>query len=638
MTLVEDRDGGAAAVHEPSATSVEGGDAPGGPAPTWYWPTLLALAAVATLGYAWDLGRSPLDPYYAATVRSMSLTWHNFFYGAFDPAGTITADKLPGAFWPQALLVRAFGMHNWALVLPQVVEGALTVVVLAAAVRRLAGWRAGVLAAAVLAVSPAAVALDRGNTPDTLMTLLLVLGAAAASKAVTTPGWGPVVWAGVWVGLAFEAKMAEAWLVVPALALPVLVAGPGSVGRRVARLAVAGGVLAVVSLSWMTVVSLTPAHDRPYVDGSSSNSVFQQVFVYNATQRVGSGSATAVQQGSSAATNPARWNRLLTGSDGLATGWLLPAALVIGVGGLVATRRRPRDDLTRALLLLWATWLVIYTVAFSAGTAIITYYTGAMVPAIAALCGFGVARAWDTRGQRRTQLVLVGLVVLTVAYGIWLLPGSGTGLPHWLAVTLAAVAGAGALLAGLLLLVSGRTRAGARSGLVGAAVVVAACAALLIPTVASTTVATHDLGPFDYPFQPAFDTYATHYLTELPTLIGPVVAKLQSVRGDGYLLATGTSVLAAPFIAVTGDEIYPIGGATGQSPQPSLAELRQLVASGKIHLVLAGPSNDPRIEWIKRHCSTVPIGLSGTSLTGAAGNALQSALSAYYCTPASAAG
>ena len=101
----------------------------------------MAIAALAGLLYAWAMGQDTLEYYYAAADRSMSVSWHNFIFGAFDPAGTITVDKLPGALWFQALSVRAFGLHTWAIILPQVIEGILTVLVLYRAVTRLAGRR-----------------------------------------------------------------------------------------------------------------------------------------------------------------------------------------------------------------------------------------------------------------------------------------------------------------------------------------------------------------------------------------------------------------------------------------------------------------------------------------------------------------
>jgi hypothetical protein len=160
---------------------------------------LMAIAALAGLMYAWATGQHTLEYYYAAADRSMSASWHNFIFGGFDPAGTITVDKLPGALWLQALSVRAFGLHTWAIILPQVIEGILAVLVLYRAVRRLAGPAAGLVAALVLAVSPATVALDRENISDSLLILLLVLAADAVSGAIagldagdagqdTTPG------------------------------------------------------------------------------------------------------------------------------------------------------------------------------------------------------------------------------------------------------------------------------------------------------------------------------------------------------------------------------------------------------------------------------------------------------------------
>ena len=147
----------------------------------------MAIAALAGLSYAWAIGQDTLEDHYAAADRSMSMSWHNFIFGAFDPAGTSTVDKLPGALWIQALSVRAFGLHTWAIILPQAIEGILTVLVLYRAVTRLAGPAAGLIAALVLAVSPATVALDRENISDSLLILLLVLAADAVRGL--SPGW-----------------------------------------------------------------------------------------------------------------------------------------------------------------------------------------------------------------------------------------------------------------------------------------------------------------------------------------------------------------------------------------------------------------------------------------------------------------
>ena len=238
--------------------------------PGWARPALLAIAAVAAVAYGWGMAGASVEPFYGAAARSMSESWHDFIFGAFDPAGTVTVDKLPGALWLQALSLRVFGFRIWALVLPQVVEGVLTILVLYRAVRRLAGPAAGLTAAVVLAVTPITVLLSRGNVSDSLLILLLVLAADATSAALLTGSLGQLLLAGAWVGLAFQAKMIQAWLALPALAAAYLLAAPAARLRtRCAHVALAGLVAAVVSLSWMTAVSLVPSQDRPYVDGSA---------------------------------------------------------------------------------------------------------------------------------------------------------------------------------------------------------------------------------------------------------------------------------------------------------------------------------------------------------------------------------
>ncbi len=154
--------------------------------PRWARPVLLAIAAIAAVTYAWGMNGAALEAFYGAAARSMSMSWHNFFFGAFDPMGTVSVDKLPGALWPQALSLRVFGFHTWAIVLPQVIEGVLTILVLYRAVRRLAGPAAGIVAAVVVATSPVTVALNRGNVADSLLILLLVLAADAATAAVVS--------------------------------------------------------------------------------------------------------------------------------------------------------------------------------------------------------------------------------------------------------------------------------------------------------------------------------------------------------------------------------------------------------------------------------------------------------------------
>src|ERR1700685_1123038 len=324
--------------------------------PAWARPALLAVAALAAVAYGWGMAGASVEPFYGAAARSMSQSWHDFIFGGVDPAGAVTVDKLPGALWMQALSLRVFGFHIWALVLPQVIEGVLTILVLYRAVRRRAGPAAALTAAAVLAVTPIAVLLSRGNVSDSLLILLLVLAADATSAALLTGSLRQLLLAGVWVGLAFQAKMIQAWLALPALTAAYLLAAPAAKLRiRWAHVALAGLVTAVVSLSWMTAVSLVPSQDRPYVDGSANDSVYTQVFDYNGLGRLTGNWAriagppsplvvAAVENGQSLTAETfgikASWHRLLSGPFAADSGWLLPA----GGGatpGVVLSQRRP---------------------------------------------------------------------------------------------------------------------------------------------------------------------------------------------------------------------------------------------------------------------------------------------------------
>ncbi|MGP0110799.1 MAG: ArnT family glycosyltransferase [Acidimicrobiales bacterium] len=508
-----------------------------------------------------------LEGYYAAAVRSMSMSWHNFFLGAFDPVATVTLDKLPGAFWVQALSVRAFGVHTWAIVLPQVVEGVLPVLVLYRIVRRLCGPAAGLLAAIVLALSPATVALDRGNISDTLMVLFLLLAADSVVVAVTAGRWSSTLLAGFWVGLAFQAKMIEEWIVLPALGLVYLVAAAGTWWRRLVRIAALGAVAALVSLSWMTVVTLTPASSRPYVDGSQDNSLFQQVCVYNGVGRLDQASPNQLLTRSIGIdippSPPPAWDRLLTGAFGRDIGWLMPAALIALVAGLVGTRRNPRSDPTRAGLVLWGAWLLALTATFSFSSSIISYYTAALSPPIAGLIASGSVLAWRWRHSMWVRATVAATVVVSVTYAAWLLAETGTGVSGWLAPGVLAVGAVACV--GLVL---SWWNAGPRLFLwVGPAAALAAL--LVVPTVASASIAWNRLGPFDTPFQPVAVTEGVRAFFGVTSTTADLLPGLERARrGAPYLMATETSALAAPLIFVSGQEVLPIGATPAPSPSP----------------------------------------------------------------------
>ncbi len=584
--------------------------------PAWARPALLAIAVVAAVAYAWGMAGASVEPFYGAAARSMSESWHDFIFGAFDPAGTVTVDKLPGALWVQALSLRIFGFHIWALVLPQVVEGAATILVLYRAVRRLAGPAAGLTAAAVLAVSPVTVLLGRGNVSDSLLILLLVLAADATSAALVSGSLRQLLLAGVWVGLAFQAKMIQAWLVLPALAAAYLLAGPAARLRtRCAHVALAGLVTAVVSLSWMTAVSLVPAHDRPYVDGSRGDSVYTQVFDYNGLGRLTGHWDTlagppsplvvaAVESGRVLNAETfgikASWHRLLGGPFAADSGWLLPAAAVAALGVFISRRRQGQRDPLRAAVVLWGGWWLVLAVFFSAGTYLNSYYVAALIPAVAALCGTGLAACGPRPWTARVRLIVAAAVLGCAGYGAYLVSGTASGP---VVLTVVALIVAAAAVAQLLLPASGR-------GGHLTAVAFAGAAVLLLPAAASVSSVIRGLGPFDTPFEPARTAHNNQILADDAPKLAQAIQRIELHTPPGAaLFGADTSGAAQDYILYSGREVLPIGGFLGNVPAPTLATLQADIRRGYVRgfvLPISPTGPDPRVRWIESHCLEQP--------------------------------
>ena len=587
--------------------------------PPWARPTLLCIAALAGLAYGWGMNGAYLEPFYGGAARSMSMSWHDFIFGAADPWGTVSVDKLPGALWIQALSLRIFGFHVWALVLPQVVEGVLTVLVLYRAVRRVGGAGAGIVAALVLAVSPIVVLLDRGNISDTVLILLLVLAADATMRAVQSGRLHSLIWAGVLVGFAFQAKMLQAWLVLPGLFLAYLVAAPAvSLLRRIGHVALATLAVVVVSLSYMSAVSLVPQSSRPYVDGSCNDSLFTQVFSYNGFGRLGAafGSTagcnrpsayllTAVrysnQHGFGTFCIAASWDRLLQGPFGHDDAWLLLPALVAAVWLLVRQRRQPRTDSLRAAVILWSAWLVVTFGFFSGIQYLNSYYTAALIPPVAALCGMGAAAAWHRRRSRAVRGALAALATGTVAISVALVPGY-VGLRTWIVASTALV---GLLAVGILI---SSLRAGHDSAWAVSVGTASAAAAMFLGSAwASAAVVSASLGPFDSPYAPVavnhFSQEAAYAFPAEARLLQRFFAHVPPNQAADVFETSGT---AGYSIMATGREFLPVGGFTGRVPAPPLGEFERFVAEGRIRRVTVTTdplTKTPDLRWVVSHCT-----------------------------------
>ena len=237
--------------------------------------------------YLWGLGASGwANTFYSAAAQAGSQSWKAFFFGSSDAANSITVDKTPASLWVMAASVRLFGLNAWSILVPQALMGVATVGLLHATVRRCHGHAAGLIAGAVMALTPVAVLMFRFNNPDALLVLALVAGAYAVVRAVETASTGWLALAGALVGFGFLSKMLQALLVVPAFALAYLVAAPAPLRRRIVSLLAAGGALLLSAGWWIAVVELVPASMRPYIGGSQNNSILELVLGYNGLGRL----------------------------------------------------------------------------------------------------------------------------------------------------------------------------------------------------------------------------------------------------------------------------------------------------------------------------------------------------------------
>jgi 4-amino-4-deoxy-L-arabinose transferase-like glycosyltransferase len=353
-------------------------------------PLALITAAGATLRL-WSFDRVGANPFYDAAVRSMSLSWHNLFFGALEPGGQVSVDKVPADLWLQVLSVRLFGFSGVAVRLPEALASIVAIPLLYDLVRRGFGRTAGLAAAAALAILPAAILTAHSDTMDSLMMLLDVAAAWLIVVGAQRRRVWPVVAAGAVMGLAFDVKLFEALIVGPALVLLVALTVTGSARRRLLAAGAGFVALLIVGLGWIAVASLTPLGQRPWPFGSADGSIWNMVFAYNGVDRLsGSASAAALKL------DPPGVLRFFSsgGHDYLATvGTMLLAAIVLGGVALavaVRGRRYPAGSLAAACAVFFGTWLVTGIALLSHMQRMQPRYLEAVTPAIAAVVGIGI--------------------------------------------------------------------------------------------------------------------------------------------------------------------------------------------------------------------------------------------------------
>ncbi|QRY51059.1 glycosyltransferase family 39 protein [Mycolicibacterium septicum] len=607
----------------------------------WVRPSYWVLLAGTAVLYLWGLGSSGwANSYYAAAAQAGTQSWKAWLFGSLDAGNAITVDKPPAAMWAMGLSGRLFGFNEFTMLLPQALMGVGAVALLYATVRRTSGPAAALIAGVALALTPVAASMFRYNNPDALLVLLLVLAAYFMVRAVgpvsarASAGW--VALAGCALGFAFLTKMLQAFLVVPGLALMFLVAAPAvSVWKRLGTLLIGAATMIASSGWYIALVALWPADSRPYIAGSTDNSLLQLAFGYNGLQRIMGQEGPGPGHGPGGPGHgPGGGANLMFGGDpgigrmfGLSMGteasWLLPAALIGLVAVLWLTRRTARTAGLRAGLLMWGGWMLVTALVFSFMDGIIhPYYTVALAPAVAALVGISFAELWRVRERLASRLVLA---VMLAGSGVWafvLLNRTPDWLPalRWIVLI-------GSVVTAVVLVVVAQ-RPGKLTAVVALAAMIFGLGATAAYTV-ETVAAGHSGGPiatsgpkrdngFGGPGGPGGPPPGFGRADD------PALAELIAGADGRWAAASVGSMMVSDLELKTGESLMAIGGFTGSDNSPTLAQFQQYVADGQVRYFLdrqeggrggpPGPSREEHgsaaqiTDWVKANFTKTMVG------------------------------
>ena len=589
----------------------------------WALLALITLAAAALRLIA--IGRVETDPFYDAAVRSMGLSWHNFFFGAYEPGASVSIDKPPVDLWLQVATVKLFGFTTTTLKLPEAIAGIAAVPVLFVAVRRVWSATAALAAAAALAVLPVDVITSRSDTMDGVMMLLIVIALVFFVRACETARTRWLLAGAAMLGVAFDVKILESLVALPGLAVLVLLGFPGTLGARALKLAAATAVYVVFALAWLGATLLAPASDRPWAIGSTNGSAWNAVFVFNGTERLGGKSPepqfTQYEPGHKypVATqserdhipivppSPTRLIARIGPLSGERLGLELLAGLLLGIPALlwsVRRRREPDADhdedegamtgtMRIAVAAALAVWLLTGIVLFSHMARLHPRYVEGLVPPVAATLGIGAAWASQPRGRVRVVVLAITLAIV-VFYGERLL--YGTPPEWWISLLAALLALACAALARVPAVPPALRRAFAPAGVL----VLTLCAVLAIPLKTDFT---------------AIENHVTDagYVGALPVEELDSISRYLRAHQDGarYEVAAQSATQIGALIV---KDVRPVVILTsyGARQFTSVTKLKDLIAAGKVRyaflnspcphrLAAKNPACSAPARWIRAH-------------------------------------
>jgi 4-amino-4-deoxy-L-arabinose transferase-like glycosyltransferase len=623
------------------------------------------LVGLITLGAAVlrlaHIGQVPPDPFYDAAVRSMSLSWHNFFFGVYEPSGSVSIDKPPVDLWLQVISTKLLGYSTTTLKLPEAFAAIASVPLLYALVRRIWSATAGIVAALAFAVLPIEVITARSDTMDGVMMLVILLALACVLRATQSGRLAWLLAGAAALGVAFDVKLLESLVALPGIALFAYLGMPGSRVRRLASMAGAGAVYVAVALAWLTATLLFPAHDRPYAIGSTNGSAWNAAFVFNGTDRLGSKSAepgatiyepghrypvaTQEQRDHIPIVPPSPTRLLATVGplSGQRLGLELAVALLLGfpalAWGLFAARAQPgrggdpargapaapsaagdeaqsRARLQRAAAGGLGLWMLTGVVLYSHMIRLHPRYVEAFTPVVAVLLGIGLAwaasgasapeggsDASSPRASASWQRVRVALLVATLAIVVYYSERLLYGTPAVFWVSLAGALGAlGCLALARLPVLPARLRTLAPAGVIALTLVAVAA----VPVKADVTAIANRVSD-------------AGLVGEIPgDQQRPLSAYLLAHQDGAYYEVAAESATGVGSLIVK--DARPILVLTTYDARvfTSIAKLERLVAEGKVRYAFlntfctseaqsVNPACSAPVKWIRAHGTDVSI-------------------------------
>ncbi len=574
--------------------------------------SLLVLALFSGFTNLWDLANVERSEYYAAISKSMSLSFSNFIFGAMDPAGTITVDKIPASFWIPALLVKIFGFSTLAVTLPNALAGLAVTIFMALVVKKFYGMTAGLIVGSIIATTPILVAVSRSNQPYPIYFLLIAIAIRYSIVALNESSTKDLIWAGFWIGIAFNSYMLLAWALWPPLILGYLFTNQ-RLQQKIRSLCIAGFVSFLVSGIWLLLATLVPASKRPYLSGTNNNSALEIVFGYNGFGRFFKGDTQSELILSRTFAPPFGgepgpfrfFNVYMIGQ----ISWLLPTAL-LSVALLIYLKHKS------PIFLFSTTYLIIQLIVFSSVQGMHQFYAATVAFPVAMIIMIGIQ---ELVKHSNSSLILAVLGISVIpAFFVTFTSQQYLFFAPYLQL----------LILGLFITLSFKQFQKIPQLLTSILFV----ASLVLTPGLWSIGATQISNAINPMAGPSLEDLMIFKFQQDPNNLGGIVKKsensetsereyreliefIRSKTDSKFALATFTSLSAAPFINSTDELILPIGGFNGKDPSPTLMYFQNYVTNGEVRFVLREQNkrsvnvSSTTLEirrWVDQNCEKAP--------------------------------